>query len=186
MTTPLILSGQYQFRLKMEGLSLPVNFSVPGMPSSPPSAEQVDPLSSIVTATEARFEEETIVHTDPLDTDRIEVAQPNPLHVSAYVLCACTTGQRVRVEPRCYYPQHASAWKYDKVPVVLSAGGAHMYTVGKSFLCPKHGRTGTINTARSLRRLYPCVLSNCRQLLRTQGPHYTTVGVGTARASRTI
>lgn len=185
MTTPLILSGKYQFHLQIEGLSLPINFTVPGMPSSPTSAGPVDPHSSTVTATETRFEE-TIVHNDTPDTDPIEVDRPSPLHVSAYLFYARTTGQHVRVEPRCYPPQHASAWKYDKVPVVLSTGGARMHTVGKSFLCPKHGRTGIINAARSLRHLYPCVLSSRRQPLRTQGPHYTTVGVGAARASRII
>ena len=36
-------------------------------------------------------------HTDSLDTVHIEVDQPSIPHVSAYLLCACITGQRVRV-----------------------------------------------------------------------------------------
>ena len=97
MTTPQI-SGKYQFQLELKGLRLPVTFTVPDIPDTPPSEEQFDPSpSSIVTDKESVFEE-TSIHTDPLDTVHIEVDQPSIPHVSAYLLCACITGQRVRVE----------------------------------------------------------------------------------------
>lgn len=103
MTTPQI-SGQYRFQLDLKGRSLPVTFTVPDIPDTPPSEEHFDPNPSlIVTDKETSFEDTSDIptqraHTDPLDAIHIEEDQPNLLPVSAYLFFERTTGQRMMTQ----------------------------------------------------------------------------------------
>jgi hypothetical protein len=100
MTTPQI-SGKYQFQVDLIGLRLPVTFTVPDIPDTPSSEDHFDPSPSL----DKEISEETsdihteCTHTDPLDDIHLEVDQPNLLLVSPYILCACTIGRLMRVEP---------------------------------------------------------------------------------------
>ncbi len=106
MMTPQI-SSKYQFQLDLKGRSLPITVTVPDIPDTPPSEGYFDPNPSLIVADkEASFEDTSDIltqctHTDSLDAIHIEEDQPNLLPVSAYLLFARTTRQRVRVEPWC-------------------------------------------------------------------------------------
>jgi hypothetical protein len=139
MTTPQI-SGKYQFRVELKERRLPVTFTVPDIPDTPPPEEYFDPSPSLGLMDKGTGAEETSsIHTqrthadadtDPVDALHLGVDQSDLLSVSAYLLHARTTG-RWAVEHGHQYPQQDTPWKGDKVPVVLSTGKAH--TSGKSF-----------------------------------------------------
>jgi hypothetical protein len=96
MTTMPQISGKYQFQVDLKGLRLPVTFTVPDIPDTPPSEDHFDPGSKASTDKETSFNETSSTHaeTDPPDAIHNGVDQPNLLPaVSGHLLNARTTGQ---------------------------------------------------------------------------------------------
>jgi hypothetical protein len=80
MTTPHI-SGKYQFQVDLNGLRLPVTFTVPDISDTPLS--DFDPSPSMINDETSQTNAEC-THTDSLDAIHLEEDQPNPLLVSPY------------------------------------------------------------------------------------------------------
>ncbi len=95
MTTPQI-SGKYQFQVDLRGSRLPVSFTIPDIPDTPPSDGHFDPGPSLVVTDEGADSVVTTsdahvlgAHTDSPDTTTIDIEadRTNILSVSAHLMC---------------------------------------------------------------------------------------------------